>query len=331
VTLSIPTVSVVIPNYNHAAYIRQRIESVLVQTYQDFELIILDDASTDNSRDIVAPFAADSRIRVEFNPINSGSPFIQWNRGVALATGTYVWIAESDDFAASNFLATLVPMLERDPACVIAYCQSWRVDEQDTVLGTLADEWDPQLEPARWEKPFVADGIAECARYLIWKNTIPNASAAVFRRQHYLDCGGAPESMRLCGDWMLWAHLLLRGGIAFTPERLNYFRHHPGTVRAATAWAKHAREQWAIQAFVLRSCPVPFQTQRRLARQTTTQVLDQVLPAPRGKRLDTLRSCLGVCGPILARSPIATAETVIRRYGAAAKRRLVGASGSITP
>src|SRR5690242_21921320 len=89
-----PTVSVIIPNYNHARYLPRRIESVLRQSYQDFELILMDDASTDDSREVLSLYLSDPRVRVQFNEVNSGSPFKQWNKGVKLARGKYVWIAE---------------------------------------------------------------------------------------------------------------------------------------------------------------------------------------------------------------------------------------------
>ena len=99
-----PTVSVVVPNYNHGRFLPQRIDSILGQTFQDFELILLDDCSTDNSRMILSSYAGDPRVRIEFNSANSGSPFKQWNKGVRLARGEYVWIAESDDYAEPRFL-----------------------------------------------------------------------------------------------------------------------------------------------------------------------------------------------------------------------------------
>jgi GT2 family glycosyltransferase len=68
-----PTVSVIIPNYNHAAYLRQRIDSVLRQTYQDFEVILMDDCSTDDSRLIISEYANDPRMRIELNKTNSGA------------------------------------------------------------------------------------------------------------------------------------------------------------------------------------------------------------------------------------------------------------------
>src|SRR6185437_16633828 len=129
-----PTVSVIVPNYNHALYLPKRMESILRQTYQDFELILLDDCSTDDSRAILSQYAGDARIRVEFNELNSGV-FKQWNKGVRLARGEYVWIAESDDYADERLLERLVSILDADPSVAFAYCRSWRVDEDDRLNG----------------------------------------------------------------------------------------------------------------------------------------------------------------------------------------------------
>ena len=110
-----PLVSVVVPNYNHARYLRERLDTIFGQTFQDFELVFLDDASTDGSRGVFAPYARDARVRAVFNEANGGSVFRQWNRGLAMSTGKYVWIAESDDASEPEFLATMVERLERDP------------------------------------------------------------------------------------------------------------------------------------------------------------------------------------------------------------------------
>src|ERR1700686_241166 len=104
----IPKVSIIIPNYNHARYLRKRMDSVLGQTFQNFELILLDDCSTDESRSILLEYATDPRVRIDFNEKNSGSTFRQWNKGVRLAHGEYVWIAESDDYADPHLLERLV-------------------------------------------------------------------------------------------------------------------------------------------------------------------------------------------------------------------------------
>jgi glycosyltransferase involved in cell wall biosynthesis len=98
-------VTVIIPNYNHAPYLEQRIQSVLDQSYQDFEMILLDDYSTDSSKEIINKYVGNDKIaHVFFNEKNSGSPFGLWKYGIEKASGKYIWIAESDDWAEGNHL-----------------------------------------------------------------------------------------------------------------------------------------------------------------------------------------------------------------------------------
>jgi glycosyltransferase involved in cell wall biosynthesis len=226
-----PTVSVIIPNYNHAPFLRRRIESVLAQTFQDFELILLDDCSTDESRSILSEYAGVPRVKIEFNSLNSGSTFKQWNKGVRLARGEYVWIAESDDYADERLLERLVSLLDFDASSVLAYCRSWRVSADGQISGFL-DSHHTDLDPRRWTADFLVDGREECQNYLVQRNTISNASAVLFRREVYVRVGGADESLVLCGDWKLWAAMALTGKIAYLGEPLNYYRFHDTSVRA---------------------------------------------------------------------------------------------------
>ena len=77
-----PLVSIIIPNYNHARYLKQRLESIFNQTYQNFEVIFLDDCSTDNSSDIIEQYKDNPHLsQIVVNETNSGSPFKQWNKG----------------------------------------------------------------------------------------------------------------------------------------------------------------------------------------------------------------------------------------------------------
>ena len=226
-----PKVSIVVPNYNHASFLPQRLDSVLGQTFQDSELILLDDCSTDDSRSILAKYADDPRVRIEFNEKNSGSTFKQWNKGVRLAHGVYVWIAESDDYADERLLERLVAVLDGDPTVMFAYCRSWRVTEDDQKNG-FGDWYLDHLDPRRWTEDFFADGTEECRNYFVYSNPVPNASAVVFRRACYEVVGGTDETLRLCGDWKLWAAMALQGRIAYLGEPLNYHRSHDASVRS---------------------------------------------------------------------------------------------------
>jgi glycosyltransferase involved in cell wall biosynthesis len=225
-----PIVSVIVPNYNHARFLRKRIDTILGQTFQDFELILLDDCSTDDSRSILSRYAGDPRVTLEFNKVNSGSTFKQWNKGVKLAHGKYVWIAESDDYADERLLERLVAVLNSDPTAAFAYCRSWRVTEDDRKDG-FGDFYLTYLNASRWTIDYCADGHDECRDYFIHQNTVPNASGVVLSREIYERVGGADESLRLCGDWKLWAAMALQGRIAYVGEPLNYHRFHGASVR----------------------------------------------------------------------------------------------------
>jgi glycosyltransferase involved in cell wall biosynthesis len=249
--VSAPLVSVIVPNYNHARFLPKRIDSILAQTCQDFELILLDDCSTDESRAILQRYSSDPRVHLEFNQANSGSTFKQWNKGVHLAHGKYVWIAESDDYADASLLATLLALLEQDDAIAFAYCRSWRVPDVDRVDG-LGDWYLELLDPHLWQSDFVADGREHCRKYFARMAVVCNSGAAVFRKSCYDEVGGADETLRLCGDWKFWAAMALTGKVAFSSRRLNYFRHHATNVRTrATEDASDVIEKLGVIRWIL--------------------------------------------------------------------------------
>jgi glycosyltransferase involved in cell wall biosynthesis len=253
-----PKVTVIIPSYNHAGFLEKRLATVLGQTFQDFHALFLDDASTDDSLAVFARLPKDGRVRAVCNETNSGSPFRQWNKGFALAEGEYVWIAESDDFADPRLLETLVGVLNRNPSVGLAYCQSHLVGVNDVPYGTADEFLGPEVDRRRWEHDFAAPGREECARYLVFQNTIPNASAVVLRRRAFDDACGACDSMRYCGDWMTWVRVLLHCDVAFVAEPLNYFRHaHAGSLTNKATWdGLFLEEEFEVVKFIKERVPI---------------------------------------------------------------------------
>ena len=218
-----PKVSIIVPNYNHSKFLEKRLDSIFNQTYKDFEIILLDDCSTDDSLKILNEYV--TRPNVSYlivNKKNSGSTFKQWKRGIELAKGEYVWIAESDDWATNDFLSQLVKELDEDSQLGIAYCQSYIVDENDNIVCDNLS-WTSDLDDSRWSKVFVNDGINEIESYLCKKNTIPNASAVLFRKR-YLQFKSIPTKMKIAGDWLVWIKILSKSKVFYTSECLNYFR-----------------------------------------------------------------------------------------------------------
>lgn len=266
-----PKVSVIIPNYNHARFIEQRIQSILNQTYQDFEIIYLDDASTDNSNQVFAKFADNPRIKAIYNQTNSGSPFKQWNKGIKYASGEYIWIAESDDYADPKFLESLVPILDDNPKVGLAYCQSYQTDKYGNITATM-DWWTDDLSKERWKSDFINVGLDECKKYLAIKNTIPNASAVLTRHYLFERIDYAEESMFLCGDWITWIKLLLKSDVAFTANILNYYRNHSLSVRAKTNLTElYLNEKMRTFSFINESLDLDFEISESIKDKITNE------------------------------------------------------------
>ena len=216
------------PNYNHAPYLQERLDSIRNQTFQDFELIVLDDASTDDSVQIIKACLAGYDYQLIQNEQNSGSTFKQWDKGVSFAKGKYIWMAESDDVAEPTLLEKLVSSIESRirpwpiaSLWVLMRIQRLSRRSRDGRMATASS-----VEPGT-----SMDGNFFCIQYMAIKCVIPNASAVLFRRDCYISPVTVPPCLRLAGDWMLWIRIMLQRRISFVAEPLNRFRFLAGSVR----------------------------------------------------------------------------------------------------
>lgn len=229
-----PKVSIIIPNYNHELFLKQRLDSVFNQTFQDFEVILLDDCSTDHSRALLSKYSNHPKVsHCVFNTVNSGNTFIQWNKGIALAKGEFIWIAESDDYCATNFLEEVIKPLINDSEVVLAYCQSNKVNEKEKVTGNWKHQtnW---LSHDKFNTNFTLEGNLFIEKYLIFINVIPNASGVLMRKDKLLKIGtiAFENDLKYSGDWLLYIKLITNSKIAFVAENLNNFRYHSSSVIA---------------------------------------------------------------------------------------------------
>jgi len=248
-----PLVSVIIPNYNHYPFLEQRIESVLNQTFQDFELIILDDYSTDNSKDIIEHYHLHPKVsRIEYNNNNSGSPFKQWLKGIQIAKGEYIWIAESDDYSDSAFLETMLLKIAAYPQVALVYCDSHVVNAENKILDF--QNWGHDLDDKRWENDYINKGDDEISNYLLYKNTIVNASAVIFKKELFLHIDTRLFiDLMFTGDWMIWVNLLRNDSIAYLAKKLNYFRFHQESTRSVKSIKdeiKRVKEYFKVINFI---------------------------------------------------------------------------------
>ncbi len=247
-----PTVSVIVPNYNHAAFLEERINSILGQTYEDYELIIMDDKSSDHSLEIIQQYRGHPKVsNVLINEQNSGSTFIQWEKGIQIAKGDFIWIAESDDFAHPTLIEKLLPLLQNDPSIALAYAQSQDVDQNGNFIASRL-KWTTNFSPNIWNNNFIMDGNDFINHYHIYKNVIPNASAVIFRKETFKQTyDPIVTSMKMAGDWLLWISMIAENKIAFLHETLNYFREHQTSTRVHDTRAKKMK-RLVEESFVLK-------------------------------------------------------------------------------
>lgn len=222
-------VSVIVPNYNHAKYLRKRIDSIINQSFTDFELILLDDHSTDHSQEILLSYKNNPHVtHIELNTKNSGSPFLQWEKGICLAKGKYIWIAESDDYAEALFLETVVEQLERNTKAQLCFTGSIVINEDNARIETTDfDHWQEDGQS------YIFKSLPYLKSKMLRLNSIYNASMVVFRKEGCLS-GIRPEyrKMHYCGDWLFWIEQIRKGAVIEVHKKLNYFRKHPNNTTA---------------------------------------------------------------------------------------------------
>jgi len=200
-----PKVSVVIPAYNAERHIRETLDSVLAQTYRDFEVVVVDDGSTDRTREIVGSYGGPVRCIAQAN----AGPSAARNRGVREARGEFVAFVDSDDLWLREKLAEQVPLFDADGRVGLVYCHVQRITADGQPLPT------PQM-PKPTGQVFVD---------FLFRNHCPT-SAAVVRRECFERCGYFPEDMVWAEDWHLWLRIARRYEFAAARRVLARHRVH---------------------------------------------------------------------------------------------------------
>lgn len=249
-------VSVILPNYNYARYFESRVEGILAQTYPIYELIVLDDASIDNSVEVMKEVLSkvkkaypQLKIKALVNRKNSGNVFSQWQKGIDLATGEYVWIAELDDSCEPTFLETVMKGFN-NPKTILSYTNSKMVNENGKrdLKSTLRKPLN-FIREDRPSKDYIRNGEEELSRVLSVYNTIPNVSAVVFKKDPKINFRGIldeAKKFKIAGDWYFYSELLLHGKIAYFKKPLNIHRLHKSSVTETTDLKIHFNELQTI-------------------------------------------------------------------------------------
>jgi glycosyltransferase involved in cell wall biosynthesis len=230
-------VSVIIPNYNHSAFLKKRIDSVLNQSHQNLELIILDDCSTDNSREVIEQYRSHPKVtHIVFNETNSGSPFLQWQKGFELAKYDYLWIAESDDYADTKFLEVLLPCLTVNEKVGVAFTDSNIVDAEDTIHPDFYKKFrNDRFITDKWNHDYIKKGIDEIKENLFFECTINNTSAMVFKKDLLQHVNfDHLKNFKYCGDWFFFISLLNYCDVAYKKDALNFFKYGTDNFKKGT-------------------------------------------------------------------------------------------------
>lgn len=243
------SVSVVVPNYNYANYISERLWSVIDQDYPLWEVIVLDDASTDKSVAEVEKVIKVSPVPITLNvnTKNSGSVFRQWAKGVELSSGDYIWIAEADDGANPAFVREVVRRMQGSGS-VLGFADSRQVDERGLSIGDSYKPYLNEIEEGAFDASFDMDGPEFIAHFLSVKNVILNVSGTVIRRDALIEAlktaGDSLFEYRVAGDWYLYTLLCSRPGsrVSYVHDSLNIHRRHSTSVTGRLKIKEHLQE-----------------------------------------------------------------------------------------
>ena len=217
-----PKVSVVIAAYNYAKYLPYALNSILDQTYQDYELIVVNDGSTDNTQDVLTPYLRHPKVRCYHKP-NGGQANAE-NFGIRQSQGPYVAFLDADDCWSPDKLARQIPILEQSPNIGVVYSDA-------RMIGPSGEDI-PFIPPARFR--------GHILRHLFGDNFIPFSSSVV--RRELLDRHGLfDESLRMSTDYDLWLRLSITTEFDYVPAPLMAYRLGHGQmtsdIQSLTFWA----------------------------------------------------------------------------------------------
>lgn len=206
--------SITVLNYNYARYLGQCLDTIVRQTWRDFELIVINDCSTDNSFDVIRPYLADPRVRLVNHEANQGyvSSLVE---GCALSTGRYITVISADDYVLDDqaFEASR-GILEADAGIVFCYSAWNEIDDQGHIRHTRRAA----------AADYVADGVDEFRRLLLSSPILH--SGTVIRRDAYNAVGGYDTRCRYSVDTNMWLSLCAQGKVAYVDRPLYAYRSH---------------------------------------------------------------------------------------------------------
>lgn len=224
-------VSIVVASYNYDRFLKQRIEGLLNQSYENFEIIIIDDASIDNSRIVLHEYVHNIKIRIIENQVNSGWVAVS-NQGIAESKGEYLMFANCDDLADKDLVASLVAPLAHQGSVGITFCRSSMINEEGVRSNSDFDYRNRTFKRFCNQDAYIPKQVLE--KFLTHSCVIPNLSGALMRRDVLELVGGFSCKYRICSDWDLFFKISKFADASYVSAELNSFRQHQRTIRKSS-------------------------------------------------------------------------------------------------
>ena len=224
-------VSVIVASYNHAEYLERRMDSLLSQTYEKIEILVIDDCSSDNSLGILYKYKSNPKVKLLVREKNGGWITVS-NQGLEMSSGEFVIFANCDDDCDPFMIERLVGGMSANPSAGISFCRSLLIDEYDNPLGD-----DYSIREKAFRLRCINDILlskSEMGRFLLHSCVIPNLSAALIRIECFDTIGNFSSDYKVCSDWDLFFRIISRYDVAYTATSLNKFRQHSTTIRSST-------------------------------------------------------------------------------------------------
>ena len=220
-----PKVSIILPSYNHNQFLGKRLSSIMEQSYSNWELIIIDDSSTDGSIGTLKEFCSKNKDKIAnliINKNNSGSGYNSWREGIKNAKCEYIWIAETDDYSDPSFLNEQVNILESNKNICLSFSASNYVDSNENYLYN-SDKRTQYLEVS--QNDYGIFNSSHIIEKMPFNTYITNGSSVVFRNPNK----ELPKELfinKQISDQFLWTYIMETKSVAFLNKKLNYFRRH---------------------------------------------------------------------------------------------------------
>ena len=227
-TLTKPLVSIVVTSYNHAEYLDQRMKSLLLQTYGNLEIIVVDDHSTDGSAEVFDKYRKYPHVYITILAENGGYARA-CNYGVKISNGDYIMFAECDDFNDPIYVEIRMEKMLQNPHVGVGYCRSNMVNANGFVYGVDFQYREKAFQSFCYKDVLIPHAIVR--KFFLFSCIIPNMSAAIIRKNYFKSIGGFNPRYKACADWDFWCRIAEKCDFYYIAKPLNFFRNHASTVR----------------------------------------------------------------------------------------------------